>query len=141
MIWRALTVSPPNVFPPRRWALESRPLRVDPPPLVLDIESAFVDPGDLDHRIALAMTPATLAAGLVLVRQPDDLGSLGFADHAGRHRRPRQLGRLGDHGGIVDEEDWREGQVVSPGRDPKALHLQALALGHPVLLAPGGDPS
>ena len=30
---------PSNTFTPRRWALESRPFRVEPPPLVLDISA------------------------------------------------------------------------------------------------------
>ena len=39
--WRTMIVPawillPPNTFTPRRWALESRPLRVEPPPLVFD---------------------------------------------------------------------------------------------------------
>src|SRR6185295_6614121 len=37
MIVPALTLVPPNAFTPRRWALESRPLRVEPPPLVFDM--------------------------------------------------------------------------------------------------------
>ena len=32
---------PPNTFTPRRWALESRPLRVEPPPLVLDMATSY----------------------------------------------------------------------------------------------------
>ena len=37
MIVPALMRVPSNTFTPRRWALESRPLRVEPPPLVLDM--------------------------------------------------------------------------------------------------------
>ena len=33
----AVTEVPSNSFTPRRWALESRPLRVEPPPFVLDM--------------------------------------------------------------------------------------------------------
>ena len=33
---------PSNTFTPRRWALESRPLRVEPPPLVFDMAPSFL---------------------------------------------------------------------------------------------------
>ena len=42
----AVTAVPSNVFTPRRCAWESRPLRVEPPPLVFDIRErsyAFAD--------------------------------------------------------------------------------------------------
>ncbi len=43
MMEPAVTAAPSKRFTPRRCAFESRPLRVDPPPLVLDISgsSAF----------------------------------------------------------------------------------------------------
>ena len=39
MIAPAPTTVPSEAFTPSRWALESRPLRVDPPPLVLDTQA------------------------------------------------------------------------------------------------------
>ena len=54
---------PSYTFTPRRWALESRPFRVEPPPLVFDMcASALRDAGDLDGGVVLAVAPA-LAAG------------------------------------------------------------------------------
>ena len=37
MMAPACTIVPSNTLTPSRWAFESRPLRVEPPPLVLDI--------------------------------------------------------------------------------------------------------
>ena len=37
MMAPAGTTWPSNSFTPRRWALESRPFRVEPPPLVFDM--------------------------------------------------------------------------------------------------------
>src|SRR5580658_7687515 len=65
----ALTDSPSEAFTPRRCALESRPFRVEPPPLVLDI-SLLVggrDRRDLDRRVVLTVAPATAATRLGLV--------------------------------------------------------------------------
>src|ERR1022692_4843503 len=41
MIEPAGTAVPSNTLTPRRWARESRPLRVEPPPLVLDISAPY----------------------------------------------------------------------------------------------------
>jgi hypothetical protein len=38
MMLPVFTAVPSKVFTPKRWALESRPFLVEPPPLVLDIE-------------------------------------------------------------------------------------------------------
>src|SRR5437588_11425790 len=53
----ARTAVPSKVLTPRRWAVESRPLRVEPPPLVLDMKPllglAPADAGYLDRRVLL----------------------------------------------------------------------------------------
>src|ERR1700733_11388728 len=74
MIVPAVTVLPPKAFTPRRWALESRPLRVDPPPLVFDMSgSALRDGGDLDDVVLLAMAIPTTMVGAPLVGEAVDL--------------------------------------------------------------------
>src|SRR5690606_16303284 len=75
----AVTAVPSKAFTPRRCAAESRPFRVEPPPLVLDIWSplALRDAGDLDGAVVLAVPPALPLVGLVLVGEPRDLRALG----------------------------------------------------------------
>src|SRR3954468_16903878 len=113
--WRTMmapgcTAVPSNTFTPRRLAAESRPLRVEPPPLVLDMSSSAPrDAGDLDHRVVLTMTPVPALVGLVLVGVPADLRALGLAHHASGHGRAGQIGRLGDDRLAVDEQHGREG--------------------------------
>src|SRR5436190_4794624 len=92
MMAPAVTTVPSYTFTPRRWALESRPLRVEPPPLVLDI-----DAHDLDDVVLLAVTPPATGAGLVLVREARDLGALGLADDAPGDAGPFELRRGGQH--------------------------------------------
>src|SRR4051794_20385573 len=99
MMAPAFTRVPSNTFTPSRWALESRPLRVDPPPLVFDIggSSALGDRGDLDGRVLLPVPVAPPLVGPPLVGEPVDLGTLGGTHHPPGHRRPGQLGRGSQH--------------------------------------------
>src|SRR5215213_8396509 len=145
MMVPARTAWPSNTFTPRRWALESRPLRVEPPPLVFDIwrscsapVAAGGDPGDLDGGVVLAVPVPAPLAGLGLVREPVDLGPLGLAHDPGGDGGSRQLGRRGQHGGAVDDQDGRERDLAAVA-GTEALDVDALALGHPFLLAAGGD--
>src|SRR5580704_8600350 len=97
MIAPAGTLVPSNTLTPRRWAFESRPLRVEPPPLVLDISRSFPsaavrsvlgrdrDGGDLHRGVVLAVAPPAAAAGLGLIGEPADLRSELFAHDARRH--------------------------------------------------------
>src|ERR1700678_3972711 len=104
----ARTSVPPKALTPSRWALESRPLRVEPPPLVLDMSLYLLfrlcgrggpgaDTGDLDSRVALAVAPLPAAPGLRLVGKAADLGPLDLSDHPGRDPGRRQLVVLGQH--------------------------------------------
>ena len=70
MIVPALTLLPSKTFTPRRCALESRPLRVEPPPLVFDMArpQPFVIDGDLDACVLLAVTPAAPLVGACACR-------------------------------------------------------------------------
>src|ERR1019366_8441496 len=90
----AVTAVPSNAFTPRRWAFESLPLRVDPPPLVFDISLLALgrDARDLDGRVLLAMAPAATLAGLRLVGEPPGLGGLLLADHRRGDRRAPEGG-------------------------------------------------
>src|SRR5579862_8839941 len=90
MIDPAVTVVPSKTLTPRRWAFESRPFRVEPPPLVLDISlsllvPAAADAGDLDGRVALAVAPAPAGPGLRLVGEAAHLRPFGLAHHPCRH--------------------------------------------------------
>jgi len=86
MMLPAVTRPPSKTFTPRRCALESLPLRVEPPPLVLDMSSAPLDSGYLDLGQVLAVTPPAALVALVLVVGCADLGALGIGQDAGRHR-------------------------------------------------------
>src|SRR4051794_34842572 len=126
------TAVPSNTFTPRRLAAESRPLRVEPPPLVLDMSSSAPrDAGDLDHGVVLPVTPVAALVRLVLVGEALDLGTLGLAHHPGRHGGAGQVGGLGDDGVAIDQQHGREGQLAVSGQ---LLNLHAVALGYPLLL-------
>src|SRR3978361_2074338 len=77
MISPALTSWPPKRLTPRRWELESRPLRVDDAPFLcamsrlLLLRRGGVDPGHLDLRQLLTVALPLPVAGLVLVLQDD----------------------------------------------------------------------
>src|SRR5215207_9846242 len=53
----AVILVPSNSLTPRRWALESRPLRVEPPPLVFDIGCSYFF--DFDFESAVIDTIST----------------------------------------------------------------------------------
>src|SRR5436305_2444919 len=135
MMAPASTSVPSKTFTPSRWAAESRPLRVEPPPLVLDMSAvALRDSGDLDRRVLLAVAPVAAAVGLVLVGEAPDLRALLLAHDAGRHAGPGQIaGGRGDRFAI-DQQDRREAQVTLLRRRD-ALDRQPFALGHLVLLS------
>src|SRR6056297_1053841 len=132
---------PPNAFTPRRWALESRPLRVEPPPLVLDMGSlrsiraaSDRDRGDLDHVVLLAMAVATMVVGAALEGEAVDLRALDLADDLGGDRRALELVRRGEHGASVDHHDGGQRHVAALG-GVEQLHSYLLAFGHLFLLA------
>src|SRR5580700_1267830 len=105
MMAPARTAVPSNTFTPRRCALESRPLRVDPPPLVFDMLTlvlAPADAGDLDRCVLLTMAPRSAAPALVLIGEAADLGALGLAHHSRGNDRADQVGSTGQDGIPVD---------------------------------------
>src|SRR3954454_12735591 len=99
--------------------------------------SAPRDAGDLDHRVVLTMTPVPALVGLVLVGEAADLRALGLAHHARRDGGPGQVGRLGDDRLTVDEQHRCEGHLTVGGAE--LLDLDAVALGHPLLLPTSAD--
>src|SRR5690606_14201293 len=89
MIFPASTRSPPNFFTPRRCALESRPLRVEPPPFLcaISLPSAQNDFADANFRLALPMTELASIVLPALVLEDDDLlASPVLHDLGGHHR-------------------------------------------------------
>src|SRR5471032_3006917 len=97
------TFVPSNTLTPRRWALESRPLRVEPPPLVLDMSGSpcpvrprsargrHRDGGDLHGGVVLTMSPPAAPTGFGLVGEATDLGSELLTHDPGRDHRSGQL--------------------------------------------------
>src|ERR1700759_4733836 len=95
MISPALTTWPPNRFTPRRWALESRPLRVDDAPFLCAMTRPPLlrDGSDLDlgqHRPVALADPVP---GLVLVVDHLDLRALGVREDLRGHLDVGQRGR------------------------------------------------
>src|SRR5439155_12319345 len=131
MMAPAVTLPPSYTLTPSRWAAESRPLRVEPPPLVLDMSglSCGCDRRDLDRRVPLTMTPVAALVGLVLVGEAPDLGPLGVAHDAGQHGRGGQVGPRRQHLLAVDHEHGCEREVSLIGFERDALDVEALALG------------
>src|SRR4051812_28608503 len=89
----ASTRSPPYFFTPRRWALESRPLRVDPPPFLCAIAASPSAEGDVVHAHLGEPLPVALLAAVVLaalVLEDDDLLAAAVADHLGGNRSATQ---------------------------------------------------
>src|SRR4051794_17023270 len=145
--WRTMIAPGPTIVPsytltPRRCAAESRPLRVEPPPLVFDIELPLLpaggDAGDLDGVVVLAVAPALPRPALVLVLEAGDLGPGLLANDASGHGGAGQLGRRGEHRAAIDQEDGDERDVLT-GRDAEAFDREALSLGDPFLLPAGLD--
>src|SRR3954464_2046450 len=96
--WRTMisppeTVCPANTFTPRRLALESRPLRLEPRPFLCAIAASAPDVGDADagELLPVAGAPLVPALGLELEHAqlraplvPHDLGlHRGLADRTG----------------------------------------------------------
>src|SRR5690349_19994452 len=140
MIVPAVIFVPSNSFTPRRCAFESRPLRVEPPPLVFDIagSSALRDRDDLDDGVLLTMAVATALVGALLVRETVDLRALGGADDHAGDRRTRQGVGAGEHGVAVDHEHGGQRDLAALLTIEQLLRY-LLALGHLLLLATRGD--
>src|SRR4051794_5477471 len=139
MMAPAVTVCPSNTFTPRRLASLSRPLRVEPPPLVFDIgrSAPLRDAGDLDRRVVLTVAPPAALVRLVLVGEAPDLRAGCLAHDAGGHAGAGQVAGGGGDGVAVDEQDGRERELVAVRAE--ALDVEQLALLDPVLLPTGLD--
>src|SRR6478736_1682433 len=86
----ALTTWPPKRFTPRRWAFESRPLRVELAPFLCAMSVSpcgplLLDAGDLDARELLTVALALLVAGLVLELLDVDLRAAEVFEDLGGH--------------------------------------------------------
>src|SRR3954471_10780782 len=139
MISPPVTLCPAKIFTPRRLALESRPLRLEPRPFLCAISSApLADGGDADARQLLAVARAALVAALGLELEHPELRPALVRDDLGLHGRRAQPGAV-EHGIPV------AGQQQRPQRDRgadvvgQALHEQRLPLDDAVLLAAGLD--
>src|SRR4051812_9597156 len=140
MISPPVTVWPAKTFTPRRFALESRPLRLEPRPFLCAMSRLpLADRGDLDARQLLAVAGAALVSALgleledaqlrpALVR--DDLG----LDRGGRETVAFEDGVVAVAGEQERLERDRRAHVVG-----QALDEERLALDHAVLLTAGLD--
>src|SRR5450631_1290607 len=132
MISPALTCCPPNRLTPRRWALESRPLRLDDAPFLCATSAPLLpgrcllgcgvrgcglcggglcgtDTGDLELGVPLAVTQTTPVAGLVAVVDHADLRAGDRAQDLRSDLVPAELGRVADDLVVIDDEQG--GQV------------------------------
>src|SRR5690348_11500053 len=84
------TVCPANTFTPRRFAFESRPLRLEPRPFLCAMAASASDLGDADAGELLPVAGAPLVPALGLELEDAQL-------------RPALVGHdLGRHGGLAD---------------------------------------
>src|SRR3954452_8750107 len=88
--WRTMisppeTVCPANTFTPRRLALESRPLRLEPSPFLCAIGSLAPEVGDADAGEPLPMAGAPLVPALGLELEHAQLRTALVADDLGLH--------------------------------------------------------
>src|SRR5918912_3376395 len=93
--WRTMisppeTVCPANTFTPRRFALESRPLRLEPRPFLCAIAELAPDLRDADAGQLLPVTGAPLVPALGLELEHAQLRPALVRDH------------LGGDGGLAD---------------------------------------
>src|SRR5918998_5515857 len=112
MISPALTTWPPKRLTPRRWALESRPLRDDDAPFLCAMSSALRDVSDHDAGQGLTVPLPLVVAGLVLELVDVDLRTLAVLDDLAGHGHLGQGRRIAGDGVAVDQEDGREGHRV-----------------------------
>src|SRR6202142_3409740 len=89
---------------------------------------ALRDPGDLDRRVLLTMTPVLALVRLVLVREALDLGALRLTHDPSGHRRGAQLGGGGEHAVAVDQHHGPQRDLVAG----EAFDVEPIALGHAV---------
>src|SRR4051794_11618769 len=130
MISPPVTVWPAKTFTPRRWALESRPLREEPRPFLCAMSALLpeLDRRDLQARELLAMARALAVAALGLVLEDAQLGAAQVLDDLALDADLLQA--VGVEDGVIAAEQQRlEGhrgaRIVG-----QALHEEGLALFH-----------
>src|ERR1700760_3253629 len=139
MISPPVTVCPANTFTPRRLALESRPLRLEPRPFLCAISSApLADRRDADARELLAVAGAPLVAALGLELEHAELGAALVCHHLGLDDGGGQAVALEHRVAVTGQQQRLE---VHGGADVvgQALDEQGLALDDAVLLTAGLD--
>src|SRR3712207_2198733 len=135
MISPAFTTCPPKRFTPRRWALESRPLRDDEAPFLCAMSaSALRDVADHEAGQGLTVPLPLVVAGLVLELVDVDLRALAVPDDLTGHGHRGQAGRVAGDGVAVDQQDGRERDRVTL-RALQAAEREPGAPGHPVAAA------
>ena len=137
MIEPAVTSVPSYTLTPRRWAFESRPFLVEPPPLVFDMALSLRDSGDFDASKRLTVTPPTTVIAGILVNEAVDLGALDFVEHLGRNRSACEISGVRQHGRPINYKHWTKINVAADGTN--AFNFQDLALFDLVLFSAGGD--
>src|ERR1035438_1313081 len=113
----ALTFCSPNRLTPRRWALESRPLRLDDAPFLCATSAPLpprcgllpprgvccTDTGDLQLGVPLAVPQPTPVAGLVAVMDHADLGAGHRTQDLCRDLVPAKFVRITDYLVVIDD--------------------------------------
>src|SRR3954466_1304786 len=142
MISPPLTVWPANTLTPRRFALESRPLRLEPRPFLCAMRSAPLlvraDRGDPDPRELLAVARAALVPALGLELEHAELRPALVRHHLGADDRGRQPVPL-EHGVAVAGQQQRLEVDARADVVGQPLHEPGLPLDHAVLLSAGSD--
>src|SRR4051794_8774403 len=142
MISPPVTVWPANTLTPRRFALESRPLRLEPRPFLCAMRSAPLllraDRGDADPRQLLAVARAALVPALGLELEHAQLRPALVRDHLGLDHRGGEPVALEHRIPVAGQQQrlQRDGGAHVIGQ---ALDEQRLPLDHAVLLAAGLD--
>src|SRR5688572_25530743 len=92
MISPPVTVWPAKTFTPRRFAFESRPLRLEPRPFLCAISlGPLLDAGDAQPRELLPVARRALVAPLRLELEDADLGPALVAEDLGLHGHLAEL--------------------------------------------------
>src|SRR5215217_3148483 len=140
MISPPVTVWPAKTFTPRRLALESRPLRLEPRPFLCAMGSVLLpaDARDPDPRQVLTVAGAATVAALGLELEHAQLRAALVTDDLGLH--DGLLEAVGVEGGIAVAGHQQGGQLHGRAHVVRqALDEQGLALFDAVLLAAGLD--
>src|ERR1022692_4230502 len=122
MISPALTSCPPNRFTPSRWALESRPFRLEEAPFLCAISVLLLwllgprggaghggaDAGELHLRVLLPVALTAPVASLVLVVDHVDLGAADRAQDLSGDLVVAKLGPVADHLAVIHDKHGRQ---------------------------------